>query len=275
MAKYVSNKVARKNKPSNKQAPVKKTNKPIKKDQPTSKIITYKSGMSVVDLAKEMNRPVSEIIKKLMFMRIMVSQTQEIGRENAELIAMEYGLEIQDEVITDQSRFEEIDEADDPKDLKERPAVVTIMGHVDHGKTTLLDNIRNTRVVASEAGGITQHIGAYQVKRHGKAITFIDTPGHAAFTEMRARGARITDIVVLVVAADDGVMPQTREAIDHAKASKCAIIVAVNKIDKVGANPDRVKQELADLGILPDEWGGDIPFCNISALKGTGITELL
>jgi len=275
MAKYVSNKVAHKTKQStNKQTPIKKT-KPITKSQPINKVITYRSGMSVVDLAKEMNKPVSEIIKKLMFMRIMVSQTQEIGRENAELLTMEYGLEIQDEVITDQSRFEEIEEGDDPKDLVERPAVVTIMGHVDHGKTTLLDNIRNTRVVASEAGGITQHIGAYQVHRNGKAITFIDTPGHAAFTEMRARGARITDIVVLVVAADDGVMPQTREAIDHARASECSIIVAVNKIDKNGANPERVKQELADLGLLPDEWGGEIPFCNVSALKGNGITELL
>ncbi len=275
MAKYVSNKLAHKTKPSNKAAPIKKPNRPMTKSQPVIKDITYKSGMTVVDLAKEMNKPVSEIIKKLMFMRIMVSQTQEIGRENAELLAMEYGLEVKNEVITDQSRFEEIEELDDPKDLVERPAVVTIMGHVDHGKTTLLDNIRNTRVVASEAGGITQHIGAYQVKRHGKAITFIDTPGHAAFTEMRARGAKITDIVVLVVAADDGVMPQTREAIDHAKASDCAIIVAVNKIDKAGANPDRVKQELADIGLLPDEWGGEIPFCNVSALKGTGIPELL
>lgn len=280
MAKYVSNKVSRKNKAGNKQTQANKQNqnkrsRPPRKDQPTIKEVTYRNGMTVVDLAKEMQRPVSDIIKKLMFMRIMVSQTQEIGRENAELLAMEYGLELKDEVITDLSRFEEIEEADDPKDLVERPAVVTIMGHVDHGKTTLLDNIRNTRVVASEAGGITQHIGAYQVKRHDKAITFIDTPGHAAFTEMRARGARITDIVVLVVAADDGVMPQTREAIDHARASKCAIIVAVNKIDKVGANPDRVKQELADLGLLPDEWGGETPFCNISALKGTGISELL
>jgi len=275
MAKYVSNKVAHKAKQSNKPNPIKKTIKPETKAQPVVKDITYRSGMTVVDLAKAMNKPVSEIIKKLMFMRIMVSQTQEIGRENAELLTMEYGLEIKDEVITDQSRFEEIEEVDDPKDLVERPAVVTIMGHVDHGKTTLLDNIRNTRVVASEAGGITQHIGAYQVHRNGKAITFIDTPGHAAFTEMRARGAKITDIVVLVVAADDGVMPQTREAIDHARASECSIIVAVNKIDKVGANPDRVKQELADIGLLPDEWGGEIPFCSVSALKGTGIPNLL
>ena len=251
-----------------------KTPKPMK-DEPSVKVVTFSPGMTLADLANEMKKPVSELIKKLMFMRVMATQTQEISRENAELLAMEYGLEFQDEVITDLSRFEEIEIEDDPKDLVERPAVVTIMGHVDHGKTTLLDNIRNSRVVASEAGGITQHIGAYQVERNGKKITFIDTPGHAAFTEMRARGARITDIVVLVVAADDGVMPQTREAIDHARASKCSIIVAVNKIDKVGVNPDRVKQELADLGLLPDDWGGETPFINISALKGTGIGDLL
>ncbi len=274
MAKYVSNKTKNRGKQTKNVNPPKKQ-KTSENKQPLNKVVTFRNGMSVLDLAKEMSKPVSEIIKKLMFMRIMVTQTQEIGRENAELLAMEYGYEFQDEVITDQSRFEEIEEVDNPKDLVERPAVVTIMGHVDHGKTTLLDNIRNSRVVASEAGGITQHIGAYQVKRNGKAITFIDTPGHAAFTEMRARGAKITDIIVLVVAADDGVMPQTREAIDHARASKCSIIVAVNKIDKVGANPDRVKQELADLGLLPDDWGGDIPFCNISALKNIGITELL
>ncbi|XMB71960.1 translation initiation factor IF-2 [Mycoplasmatota bacterium WC30] len=278
MAKYIPNKKFKKRpnqKNKNQTNPVKNVTPIPKKEQNFKKIVTFKNGMSVMDLATDMRKPVAEIIKKLMFMRIMASQTQEISRENAELLAMEFNYEFQDEVITDQSRFEEIDESDDPKDLIGRPAVVTIMGHVDHGKTTLLDNIRNARVVATEAGGITQHIGAYQVVRNNKAITFIDTPGHAAFTEMRARGARITDIVVLVVAADDGVMPQTREAIDHAKASKCSIIVAVNKMDKVGANPDRVKQELADLDLLPDDWGGEIPFCNISALKGTGISELL
>ncbi len=276
MAKYVSNKTKKKGKQNknNNANPVKKQEASVIQ-QPVNKVVTFRSGMTVLDLAKEMSKPVSEIIKKLMFMRIMVTQTQEIGRENAELLAMEYGYEFKDEVITDQSRFEEIEELDNPLDLVERPAVVTIMGHVDHGKTTLLDNIRKSRVVASEAGGITQHIGAYQVIRNGKAITFIDTPGHAAFTEMRARGAKITDIIVLVVAADDGVMPQTREAIDHARASNCSIIVAVNKIDKVGANPDRVKQELADIGLLPDDWGGDIPFCNISALKNIGVSELL
>ncbi|MBI9009105.1 MAG: translation initiation factor IF-2 [Tenericutes bacterium] len=278
MSKYIASKKGPKKQPSEvveKKPTTFKKKSPIRKEMPVKKDITFKMGMTVSDLANQMKKPAAEIIKKLMFMRIMASQNQEIGKENAELIAMEFGYDFQEEVITDLSRFEEIEDEDDPKDLVERPAVVTIMGHVDHGKTTLLDNIRNSRVVASEAGGITQHIGAYQVKRGGKAITFIDTPGHAAFTEMRARGARITDIVVLVVAADDGVMPQTREAIDHAKASECAIIVAVNKMDKVGANPDRVKQELADLGILPDDWGGETPFCNISALKGTGISDLL
>ncbi len=276
MARYVPNKNKKYKGSSNKNSnkPVRKTS-PKKKPEPKVTEVIFKSGMTVLDFANDIKKPVADVIKKLMFMRIMASQTQEISRENAELLAMEYGLEFKDEVITDLSRFEEMEEKDDPKDLVERPPVVTIMGHVDHGKTTLLDNIRQSRVVASEAGGITQHIGAYQVIRNEKPITFIDTPGHAAFTEMRARGAQITDIVILVVAADDGVMPQTREAIDHAKASKCAIIVAVNKIDKVGANPDRVKQELAELGLLPDDWGGEIPFCNISALNGTGVEELL
>jgi len=250
---------------------------PVKKvvEETYEKIVYYNPSMTVLDLAEALHKPVSDVIKKLMFMKIMASQTQTIDRETAELVSMDYGFEFQDEVLTDLSRFEEMELVDDPKDLVERPAVVTIMGHVDHGKTTLLDNIRHSRVVASEAGGITQHIGAYQVTRNDKAITFIDTPGHAAFTEMRARGAKITDIVVLVVAADDGVMPQTKEAIDHAKASECSIIVAVNKMDKVGANPERVKQELADFGLLADDWGGEIPFCYISALKGTGVDNLL
>ncbi|MDD3122113.1 MAG: translation initiation factor IF-2 [Candidatus Izemoplasmatales bacterium] len=248
---------------------------PVKEVIVLDKTVYYKNGFTVLDLADSLSKPVSEVIKKMMFMRIMASQTQAVDRETAELVAMDFGYELKDEVLTDLSRIEEIEVVDDPASLIERPAVVTIMGHVDHGKTTLLDNIRHSRVVQSEAGGITQHIGAYQVKRNNKAITFIDTPGHAAFTEMRARGAKITDIVVLVVAADDGVMPQTKEAIDHARASNCSIIIAVNKMDKVGANPDRVKQELADLGLLPDDWGGEVPYCYISALKGTGVDTLL
>jgi translation initiation factor IF-2 len=275
MSKYVAKKKFNKNREDYIEKEDNLINKKKKPSRPEKTTVTYKQGMSVLELAEEMDKPVTEIIKKLMFLRVMATQNQEISRENVELLAMEYNLEFKDEVITDVTRFDEMEDIDDPKDLVSRPPVVTIMGHVDHGKTTLLDNIRNARVVDSEAGGITQHIGAYQVEKNGQKITFIDTPGHAAFTEMRARGARITDIVVLVVAADDGVMPQTREAIDHARASKCAIIVAVNKMDRPGANPDRVKQELADLDLLPDDWGGDTPYCLISALKGTGIDNLL
>jgi len=238
-------------------------------------VVTFRKGMTVADFADQVKQPVADVIKKLMFLKVMASKNQALDRDNAELLAMEYDLEFKDEVVTDVTRFEEIEENDSPEELVNRPAVVTIMGHVDHGKTTLLDTIRHTRVVSTEAGGITQHIGAYQVERNGKKITFIDTPGHAAFTEMRARGASITDIVVLVVAADDGVMPQTREAIDHAKAAQADIIVAVNKMDMPGANPDRVKQQLGDLGLLPEEWGGDVPFVEISALKNQNIDGLL
>jgi len=252
-----------------------KNNKNQNKKKTSPKVIYYRDGMTVSDFAEQAKKPVTDVIKKLMFLKVMASKNQVLNRENSELLAMEYNMEFKDEVVTDVTRFEEMKDKDNPEDLVLRPAVVTIMGHVDHGKTTLLDTIRHTRVVSTEAGGITQHIGAYQVEKNGKKITFIDTPGHAAFTEMRARGARITDIVVLVVAADDGVMPQTREAIDHAKASKCDIIVAVNKMDVPGANPDRVKQQLADLGLLPDDWGGEVPFVEISALKNEGIDELL
>jgi len=275
MSKYIAKKKFNKNREDYIEKENNLINKKKKSLRPTKTTVIYKQGMTVLELAEEMDKPVTEIIKKLMFLRVMATQNQEISRENAELLAMEYNLEFKDEVITDVTRFDEMEDFDKPEDLVNRPPVVTIMGHVDHGKTTLLDNIRNARVVDSEAGGITQHIGAYQVEKNGQKITFIDTPGHAAFTEMRARGARITDIVVLVVAADDGVMPQTREAIDHAKASKCSIIVAVNKMDKPQANPDRVKQELADLDLLPDDWGGETPYCLISALKGTGIDNLL
>lgn len=238
-------------------------------------ILTYRADMTVADIATEMGKTNSQVIMKLMQLGIMANQNQTIDRETIELVAMDFGFEVKDEVITDAARFDEMVFEDDEADLVSRPPVVTIMGHVDHGKTTLLDTIRNSRVAKGEAGGITQHIGAYQVNHEGFLITFIDTPGHAAFTQMRARGAQITDIVILVVAADDGVMPQTEEAIAHAKAAGCPIIVAVNKMDKPTANMDRVKQELANYDLLAEDWGGDTIFCPISALKGTGVDDLL
>ncbi|MBR6072535.1 MAG: translation initiation factor IF-2 [Acholeplasmatales bacterium] len=238
-------------------------------------VLIYKNDMTVADVAAAMNKTNAQIVMKLMQLGIMANQNQVVDRETIELVAMDFGYELKDEVITDATRFEEIEIIDEEADLASRPPVVTIMGHVDHGKTTLLDTIRNSRVVKGEAGGITQHIGAYQVNNNGFPITFIDTPGHAAFTQMRARGAQITDIVVLVVAADDGVMPQTEEAITHAKAAGCPIIVAVNKMDKPTANPDRVMQELANYDLLAEAWGGDTIFVPISALKGTGVPQLL
>lgn len=252
-----------------------KTNIPVEQAEHVEGVLYYKTDMTVAEIAEGLNKPVSAVIKKLMMIGIMASQTQSVDRETVELVALEFGFEVEDEQVTDLTRFDEIDIVDEEDDLVERPPVVTIMGHVDHGKTTLLDTIRNSRVTEGEAGGITQHIGAYQVKKNGSLITFIDTPGHAAFTEMRARGAKITDITVLVVAADDGVMPQTIEAIDHAKAAGVSIIVAVNKIDKVGVNPDKVKQELTEYNLIPEEWGGETIFCNLSALTGEGVDNLL
>ena len=266
--------------------------KPVKKETRTSNIpqqkgkkkeenkkdkgiLTYKADMTVADVANGMGKTNAQIIMKLMQLGIMASQNQTIDRETIELVAMDFGFEVVDEVITDATRFDEMTFEDDEASLVSRPPVVTIMGHVDHGKTTLLDTIRNSRVAKGEAGGITQHIGAYQVNHNGFIITFVDTPGHAAFTQMRARGAQITDIVILVVAADDGVMPQTEEAIAHAKAAGCPIIVAVNKMDKPTANPDHVKQELANYDLLCEDWGGDTIFCPISALKGQGVDNLL
>ena len=253
--------------------PVKNGKKNEEKKEKT--VLTYKDGMTVADVAAGMGKTNAQIIMKLMQLGIMATQNQTIDRETCELLALDFGFELKDEVVTDITRFDEFKIEDDEASLVSRPPVVTIMGHVDHGKTTLLDTIRNSRVAKSESGGITQHIGAYQVDHNGFVITFIDTPGHAAFTQMRARGAQITDIVVLVVAADDGVMPQTEEAISHAKAAGCPIIVAVNKMDKPTANPDRVMQELANYGLVAEAWGGDTIFVPISALKGTGVDNLL
>ena len=239
-------------------------------------VLYFESGMSVMEVANGLGVSVTELVKKLFVsMGIMASATQALDRDTIELIAIEYDFKLKDKKITDMTRFDELEVEDKAEDLSSRPAIVTIMGHVDHGKTTLLDTIRSSHVVTGEAGGITQHIGAYQVVKNNKTITFIDTPGHAAFTEMRARGAQITDIVVLVVASDDGVMPQTKEAIEHAQAAGVPIIVAINKMDKPGANPDRVKTELTEYNLVSEDWGGDTIFVNISALTGKGVDELL
>ncbi len=238
--------------------------------------ITYTGTLNVTELGELLGKPANDIIKKLMVAGVMANKNQDLDEETVALIAGEYGMTVKKEEEVEKSDLIQYIEADDEKNLKERPPVVTIMGHVDHGKTTLLDSIRNTRVTAGEAGGITQHIGAYQIRTDaGKKITFLDTPGHAAFTSMRSRGAQVTDIAILVVAADDGVMPQTVEAINHAKAAEVPIIIAVNKMDKEGANPDRVMQELTEYELVSEDWGGDTIFVPMSALQGEGIEELL
>jgi translation initiation factor IF-2 len=269
-----------KNKKNNKNGKGKPKQKSFQPPQPPKQKelpekITFIGSLTVAELGKKLYREPSEIIKKLFLLGVVATINQELDKDAIELIAGEYGVEVEEEIQIDTTDLEVYFTEDEQEELVERPSVVTIMGHVDHGKTTTLDSIRNTKVTAGEAGGITQHIGAYQVKVNDKKITFLDTPGHAAFTTMRARGAQITDITILVVAADDGVMPQTIEAINHAKAANVPIIVAVNKMDKPSANPDRVMQELTEYGLIPEDWGGDTIFVPISALTGEGIDQLL
>ncbi|WP_353421179.1 translation initiation factor IF-2 [Staphylococcus delphini] len=269
------------NKKNNKGNKNKKQNKKNAPQQPSEpkelpSKITYTEGITVGELSDKLGVDSSEIIKKLFLLGIMANINQSLDIEELELVASDYGVELEEEVVIDDNDLSiYFDDVEEDEDAIVRPAVVTIMGHVDHGKTTLLDSIRNTRVTEGEAGGITQHIGAYQITNNGKKITFLDTPGHAAFTTMRARGAQVTDITILVVAADDGVMPQTIEAINHAKEADVPIIVAVNKIDKPTANPDRVMQELAEYNLIPEDWGGDTIFVPLSALSGEGIDDLL
>jgi translation initiation factor IF-2 len=238
-------------------------------------VVLYREGMTVQDLATSLDANSSDIIKKIMSLGLMLSLNNPIDFETAEVIALDYKKTLKKEETQDKSNFESFEVNDKEEDLVSRPPIITIMGHVDHGKTTLLDYLRESKIVDSEYGGITQAIGAYQIEHNGSKLTFIDTPGHAAFTEMRARGASITDIVIIIVAADDGVMPQTEEAIDHALAAGCPIIVAVNKIDKPDAKPENIRREMAEHNITPEEWGGNIPFVDISAKTGEGIDLLL
>lgn len=254
-----------------------KNKKKLMSNTPTnnSNIVLYKENMSIGDLAKELGVSAAEIVKKLFSQGLMVTINTPISYENAEILVLDYNKELKKEETTDVTNFEQFEIIDAEEDLVKRAPVVTIMGHVDHGKTTLLDTIRKSNVASGEAGGITQAISAYQVKHNGETITFIDTPGHAAFTEMRARGASITDIVIIIVAADDGVMPQTREVVDHAEAANVPIIVAINKIDKPGANVEKVMTDLSELGLTPEKWGGDTLYNEISAKNAIGIDGLL
>lgn len=259
----------------NKRKEMYKNKSKLKKNAKEDNIILYHDNMTVGDLAEAIGCSGANLITKLMTNGIMSNLTMSISFEDAEVVALEYNKVLKKDTTQDITNFEEYEIVDSQEDLVKRPPVVTIMGHVDHGKTTLLDTIRHSKVTASEFGGITQAIGAYQIMHKGEPITFIDTPGHAAFTAMRARGTSVTDIVIIIVAADDGVMPQTKEAIDHAKAAKVPIIVAVNKMDKPDANPEKVMEEMAALNITPEEWGGEYPFVKISAQTGENIDKLL
>ncbi|EKW98754.1 translation initiation factor IF-2 [Ligilactobacillus saerimneri] len=269
------NKKNKKNRHNNRQQNKKPV--PQRKNKPLPETLVYTVGMNVAEIAKKIHREPAEIIKKLFMMGVMVNQNQSLDKDTIELLAADYGINAEEKVEVDVADIDKFfqDEEKNTEHLAPRPPVVTIMGHVDHGKTTLLDKFRHSHITDSEAGGITQHIGAYQIKHDDKTITFLDTPGHAAFTNMRARGAFITDITVLVVAADDGVMPQTIEAINHAKAANVPIIVAVNKIDKPGANPNHVMEQLMEYELIPEDWGGDTIFVQISAKFGKNLDELL
>ena len=259
----------------NKRKEMYKNKSKLKKNAKEDNIILYHENMTVGALAEAIGCSAANLITKLMTNGIMSNLTMPISFEDAEVVSLEYNKVLKRDTTQDITNFEEYEIVDSKEDLVKRPPVVTIMGHVDHGKTTLLDTIRHSKVVSTESGGITQAIGAYQIIHNGESITFIDTPGHAAFTAMRARGTSVTDIVIIIVAADDGVMPQTKEAIDHAKAAKVPIIVAVNKMDKPDANPNKVMEEMAALNITPEEWGGEYPFVKISAQTGQNIDELL
>ena len=252
-----------------------KMNKQDIKNKLNDGVLVYSGPLTVTELAEKLGISAVDVVRSLFLEKIMVNVNTTLNDDYIELVALKYGYEVQKEKVVELENFEDMEINDDPKSLVSRPPVVTIMGHVDHGKTTLLDAIRKSRVVAGEFGGITQHIGAYQTVVKGSKITFIDTPGHAAFTEMRARGAKITDIVIIVVAADDGVKPQTIEAVNHAKAANVPIIVAVNKMDKPTANYDRVVQQMSDLGLMPEEWGGSTIYRKISAKSGEGLDDLL
>ena len=272
--KKVNNSTAAKKRKSNVEKFTKHGRKEVR-EKLNDGVFTYSEPLNVAELGQHLNLTVSEIIKFLFLEGKMVTINTKLDDELIALVCLNFGYDFKKEKAVDEMNFEEIVMEDKAEDLRERPPVVTIMGHVDHGKTTLLDAIRKSRVAEREFGGITQAIGAYQVEVNNKKITFIDTPGHEAFTAMRARGSQVTDIVIIVVAADDGVMPQTREAIDHAKAAGVPIIVAINKIDKPGVDPEKIKYPLSDIGLMPEEWGGDTIYRNISAKRGDGIEDLL